>query len=483
MKAMISIQSMATRLSPLVAALVLAGCSAMVQTPFETPALQTGAQWQTPVTPSAVAIAPDAQWWQQFNDPQLNALIESVLERNNDLAAATLRVRRAQLAAGLSEADQLPQLNAGANVSRSRSLDDSSVRSRNHSVSASVNYEVDLWGKLGSQHDAARWAAIATEEDLRSTQLSLIGTTMNLYWQAAFLNQRLAHSDTSIAHARRTLDLIRTQYEAGAVSGLEMAEADRSLINEMQSRTTLEQQLVENRNALAILLDGPPGNVVAVPASLPDATLPEPEAGVPAQLLGRRPDLRAAETRLRQALANTDAVRASYYPSISLTGSLGSSSVSLTDVLSNPIAGLGVGINLPFLNWTRRELNLASSNNQFEEAVVNFRQSLYSAMRDVENTLSARGQLRTQAELLQASLKAAQRAEELYEVRYRAGAAPLRMWLDAQQQRRAAEIAVTENRLSRYANQVLLYQALGGEPAANASTASLVTPTALPAAN
>ncbi|MCY1551595.1 efflux transporter, outer membrane factor (OMF) lipoprotein, NodT family [compost metagenome] len=109
------------------------------------------------------------------------------------------------------------------------------------------------------------------------------------------------------------------------------------------------------------------------------------------------------------------------------------------------------------------ELNIASSKTQFEEAVVNFRQSLYQAMSDVENALSARVQLARQAELLQGALASSRRAEELYEVRYRSGAVPLRNWLDAQQQRRAAEIAVAQNRLLRYNNQVLLYQALGGD--------------------
>jgi NodT family efflux transporter outer membrane factor (OMF) lipoprotein len=445
----------------LTVSLALAGCSAIVQTPYSQPEVRTPAQWQALAT-TAAATAADS-WWRQFQDPKLNDLVEAALRSNNDLAVATIRVRRAQLAAGLAQSDLAPSVSAGADVGRRRSLEDGSVRTRSASASVGVSYELDLWGRLGNQRDAARWAAVATEEDRRSTALTLVGTTMNLYWQAAFLNQRIAHAEESIAHARRTLELIRTQYEAGAVSGLEVAEAEGSLASQQQTLSELQQQRVENSNALAILLNGPPGTATPVPQELPEVALPEVDAGLPAGLLGRRPDLRAAELRLRQALANTDAVRASYYPSLSLTGSVGASSTSLNNVLQNPIAVLGVGINLPFLQWKQMELNIASSKTQFEEAVVNFRQSLYQAMSDVENALSARVQLARQAEFLQGTLASARRAEELYEVRYRSGAVSLRNWLDAQQQRRAAEIAVAQNRLLRYNNQVLLYQALGGD--------------------
>jgi len=460
------------RLGAMAAALLLVGCSAMVQTPYSPPEVRTPAQWQTSMP---VVDASADPWWRHFNDARLNELVESALRSNNNLAAATIRVRRAQLAAGIAQDAMNPQPGAGVNMSRSRSLDDSSVRTRSNSASVRVSYELDLWGRLGSQRDAARWEAIATEEDRRSTALTLVATTMNLYWQAAFLNQRIANAERSIAHAQRTLELVRTQYEAGAVSGLEVAEAERSVVGEQQALGTLQQQRAENANALAILLDGPPGTAMDVPLELPDIALPTVDAGLPADLLGRRPDLRAAETRLRQVLASSDAVRASYYPSISLTGSIGSSSASLASVLQNPVAALGVGINLPFLQWNQRELDIAASQAQFEEAVVNFRQTLYQAMSDVENALSARGQLARQAGLLQSALAAARRVEELYEVRYRSGAVPLRAWLDAQQQRRAAEIAVAENRLARYANQVVLYQALGGDQTATASISTRIS--------
>ena len=148
------------------------------------------------------------------------------------------------------------------------------------------------------------------------------------------------------------------------------------------------------------------------PPRLPQAPLPMARAGVPAELLGRRPDLRAAELRLRQALS-VDAARASFYPSLSLTGTLGGSSDALGMVLQNPVASLAGSLTLPFLQWNQRQLNLKISRTDYEERVVGFRKSLYQAMADVENALSNRSQLRQRGEQLDAALSAAREAERL----------------------------------------------------------------------
>ena len=140
--------------------------------------------------------------------------------------------------------------------------------------------------------------------------------------------------------------------------------------------------------------------------------------------------------RLREALANVDASRASLYPPVTLTGAIGSASPTLSNMLQNPVASLGVGLTLPFLQWNQMQLNIKISKTNYEERVVKFRQALYQAMADVETALSNRTQLRLQAEQLEASLHAAREAERLYEVRYRAGAVPLKDWLDAQERAR-----------------------------------------------
>jgi len=450
----------------LLTALVLSGCAAPFNSPYPAPALQLPAQYsQAGAAPAPATPAPaGTPWWTRFDDPVLDQLVAEVLARNNNLAAAAIRVRRAQLQAGLADQALQPALSGSASVGTRRALEAGASLSRSSGASLSASYEIDLWNKLGSQREVARWEALATEQDRQSTRLALVGTTARLYWQLAFVNQRLAASAQSIAYAQTTYQLVHTQYRAGAVSGLEVAEAQQALASQQASQSALQQQASEARSALALLLDSAPGSKpVANPAALPTTALPVIDAGLPASLLARRPDLRAAELRLRESFTRIDATRASYYPALSLTGSLGTSSAQLGNLLQNPVAALGLGVTLPFLQRSNMQLSIQVSETQYEEAVVNFRQTLYTALGDVDNALSSRQQLALQAVRLEESLQAARTAERLYEARYRAGAAPLKAWLDAQEKRRSADIALADNRLARLNSQAALYQALGGD--------------------
>ncbi|MBU1568364.1 MAG: TolC family protein, partial [Proteobacteria bacterium] len=215
---------------------------------------------------------------------------------------------------------------------------------------------------------------------------------------------------------------------------------------------------------LAILFNGPPRSMLSQePQDLSAVTIPQVDAGLPATLLARRPDLRAAEFRLRSALATTDATRVSYYPTFSLTGNLGYSSTALRDLLNNPLATLGVQLALPFLEWQDMQRNIKISETEYEEAIVRFRQTLYTAMADVENSLSARMHYQAQAEQLELALASADSAGELYRIRYRVGSVPLKTWLDAQENRRQAEIALIQNRYNQIINHITLSKALGGD--------------------
>lgn len=439
-----------------------AACSTL-RTPYETPAPSAPVQadWIYGGTDTTAAMSADP-WWTRFGDPTLDALVADVLSRNNDLAAATLRVRRAQLQAGLADTDRLPRFGASLSADASGPIGEE-VEDR-YSVGASVSYEVDLWDRLGALADAADWEARATIEDREATALALIGTTANLYFQLGYLNERIDYAEISLAYARQTQGLIDVRYAAGAESGLAVQEARQNVQSQEAALAALAQQRVETLNAIGILLGSGSG---AVPQPEPPALwagpLPPVDAGLPAALLARRPDLRAAEARLRATLAGVDATRASFYPSISLTGSAGGSSTSLLDILANPTAAVGAALSLPFLNFAEMQLTNAAARTSYEEAEVNFRQTLAVALADVENALSARTQAAIQGARLAESLDAARIAEELNEVRYRAGATSLRDWLDSQERRRSAEIAVLDNRLQQLIGHVTLYQALGGD--------------------
>ncbi|WP_422192612.1 efflux transporter outer membrane subunit [Aquabacterium sp.] len=427
---------------------------------------QVPGQFQYAAAPAgtARAVALDEAWWKGFNDPVLSDLIDRALARNTDLAVAALRVRQAQLQLQQSESDRLPRFSGNVNANASRRVGESQPTTRSASASVGASWELDLWGRLSAQRDAAQWEAAATEEDRRAVALSLVGTTATLYWQLAYLEQQVDTAEQSLAYARKTLDLVLAQRQAGSVSGLEEAQARQSVLAQEASLSQLVQQRVVVRQSLALLLDEPSQNADAVlpKPQWPATPWPELSPGLPAEVLSRRPDLRAAEARLRGSFANVDVTRASYYPTFTLNGSVGGSSQSLSNVLANPVGTLGAALALPFLNWGTMQRNVAISQAQADAAVLDFRKTLYQALADVDTALSAQTQLQRQAQSQNDRLVQARKVEQLTELRYRSGADPLKIWLDAQESRRQAELAAAQVRYNQLDNWVALVQALGG---------------------
>ena len=466
---------MQLNLSKLAVALILGssltGCSAMVKSPYEQPTLNipTGFQNSKAVNQQIHASAYADQWWTLFNDAQLNQLINQVISANTDLAVAGINLQQARIQAKQSQSQQGIRVGtAGASVGHRFSLDGDGNSSNGISLNyPSLSYELDLFGKLANQTEASRWEALASEQDLQATAQSLIATTANLYWQLGYLNERYAVAQQNLASTQKTFDLVKVQYKAGAVSGLDLTSAEQAVQSQKSSLSQIEQQKVETRTALAVLMQQPVQQLnIAEPSRLPRTALPNIASGLPAELLSRRPDLQASELRLRKALANKDANKASYYPSISLTGSLttGGSSTSLTEVLSNPAAILGAGLSLPFLQWNDMKRDLKVNELEYEKSILQYRQTMYQAFGDVENALSARNELDKQVALQERNVQLAEKTERLTEVRYRNGAVALKNLLDAQETMRNARLSLVQTKQSQYNAYVTLMQALGGSP-------------------
>ena len=445
----------------------LVGCAAVVKTPYQTPAVQTPSQFQYVKVTSQQrqqALYAD-QWWTLFGDAQLNQLVDAVLAKNADLAVAGMTLKQARLQAELAENQQKPRVSSTVSTGHIFDLNDGSDTSSGLSAKAGLSYEVDLFGKLARQTEAKRWEALATEQDLQATAQSLIGTTAKLYWQLAYYNESRTTAEQSLATSQKLYDLVKVQYQAGAVSGLDLTQAEQSVQSQKASLSQIQQSLVETRTAIAVLLHMPVQQLnIDEPKRLPRLALPSIAAGLPADILSRRPDLKAAELRLRESLATKDATTASYYPSINLTGNLGSSSTSLTQLLQNPALTLGASLSLPFLQYNDMKKDIAISDLEYEKAITQYRQTLYQAFADVENALSNRTQLDQQVQLQQRNLELADKTTHLTEVRYRNGAIALKNLLDAQETARNARLSLVETKQNQYNAYVTLMQALGGSP-------------------
>ena len=498
-------------------ALLLSACAQqaeLTRTAPETILPETPAHWQH--SPESVATH-DAlpEWWRQYQHEGLNRTVDAVLHANSRLTRAALQVQAAALRAETARADLLPTASGSLNARTERALDSSDAPSqRSYGSNLGISWELDLWGKLRAQRDMAEWELDASHADHNAVYASLATETIRQYWQLAALNQRVATGERSLEYARNTAELAETQHRAGALSGLDFARAQRSVQTQEAALVALRQQRTEAQHALAQLLDQPPGALgtegdveqrmtdahsaagVSVETVTPAAGQPQGGRGplggqrmtdarsaagvsvgavipkgvetnlsipadLPADVLARRPDLTASRLRLQATLRNVDVVRLSFLPAINLTGALGTGSAALAEILSNPVAALGLGLSLPFLNFGELQRKPAIAENEFQQAVTQYRQDLLGALSEVENALSA---LATQREAIARQselLRLAQQIESQSEVRYRAGASRLQDWLDAQENRRQAELSLLDARLALLQQQATLFQALG----------------------
>lgn len=443
----------------LITLMLLGGCAHSGWAP---PSVDVPRHWSAPVqAATAPAQHLNSDWWTRFNDPGLTAVINEALAASHDLAAATLRMKRARLQAGLANTTLTPDVNVSAQLGASRNLNTRHGQ-RSARVSGSLSYDLDFWGKQAQRRTAAAWEARAAEAERAQKALELIGATAALYWKFVYLNEQITDRIADLHNARKNFSIVQTRYAAGAVSGLDRARAEQNVSNQQLIQSQLYQQRVETQHAIAVLLNRPPEYRFDTPQRLSDMPLPLVPAGLPVDVLNRRPDLKAAEWRLRASFARIEEARTSFYPNFTLTGSLGSTSDALRSALQNPIAVLGVGLTLPFIQWNTMRLKLSVSENEYEEAVVHFRQKLYVALSEVEDALSERAQLLSEAEQHARIVSQARQIEARAQVRFNAGATDIQPWLEAQDALRNAHRALRKNRLQQLNNRVKLYQALGG---------------------
>ena len=437
---------------------LVAGCAN--QTAYVRPATTLpGAFAQASASTTGQVASGD--WWKRFGDPSLDALVDQALARNNSLAQSEISVERARINVGLSVIN--PTVSGSLSASDTGPLKGNGPWLRSYGGDAQVSYEADLFGRLHATKDVARFEADATAQDYATARLSLIATTVELYYQLAFLNERIALATDSVAYAGRALELSRALRSAGSASLLEVSEAEQSVQSQQSTLEDLRRQKVAALNAIDLLLDGQHWSPPAEPVGSGESEPPQVATGVPAELLSRRPDLRAAELRLREQLRQVDVTRLNFYPRLTLTGQLGASSTELANVLKNPVGTLGADVLLPFLQINQMKLQNQDAKLAYKNAVIGFRQTLYQALVDVENALADRSHYAAESRLLASSLEDARKVESLDETLYRAGSTTLKVWLDAQETRRQNESSLAQSRLNERLAQVTLYKALGGD--------------------
>lgn len=450
----------------------LVGCSAM-RSEYQQPELDVPQDWSQPSLQGVssdlqeqgshtATLEQPEQWWTLFQDPELNSLIDKVLASNSDLGKATLTLRKALLEAGVSENNKFPRLGFAQDSSYEYEFDSGSSDT-SYGASLSLSYELDLWDRVDALADASELAARASYEDRENLAQDLVVTTATLYWKVGYLNQRLALIRDNLKDSERITALTRLQRDNGSITQLEVAESKQAVFDLQLQLSQLQQELSEARNSISILLNQPLQETGVAIDQLPNQPIPDIAAGLPVDLLLRRPDIKASLYQLKFALAEKDAVAASYLPTITLTGALNTSSSSLLELLQNPVASLGSGIVLPFLEWRDMQLNKGISEIDYQISVVDYRDTVYQAFEEVDNLLTAKKHYVYQGGVYQSQYSNAREIERIYESKYTHGESDIIDWLNAMESRRGIESSLLESRYNQFVVQARLYQSLGGE--------------------
>lgn len=451
----------------------LAGCAAMPTLRKANPDLPKA--WPTAATLSPAQQEPRLpDWWTQFNDPTLTALIDEAFAHNSDLLLAAARVEEARAALGLREADRSPEALLGAGIERNRATEKGSFPppnpiNNNFQVNAQVTYEADLWGRYRQASAAARADLLASEYAREVIRTSLAGTVAQAFFQIAALDATLKLTEDTLNNRRETVDLRRLRFDAGVEAELPLRQAEAEQATVEASRTELERQLRQQETALGLLLGRSPRGLVDEPlarGNALDALTPPPviPTGLPADLLTRRPDIRQAEQRLAGAEARVLATKAAIYPTLSLTANLGSESKSLSDLFSGPASIWGIGASLvqTLYNAGRTEAALKGDAARQEQALLGYEQTLRVAFREVLDALIDARQAREAETAETRRVEALSRAAELAGLRYQNGVSNYLEVLDAQRNRYQAEQNRIEARRARLAASATLFKALGG---------------------
>ncbi|GJL44095.1 RND transporter [Citrobacter farmeri] len=436
--------------------LLLAGCSALTRSDYQRPLLSLPTQWQ-PATDTVSEYG-----WQRFGDPRLARVIEQVLESNNDLAAAAITVQQARVAAGLTNTDMTPDVAVSGSASNSKNVRRGTSSQESYSSGITIAWELDLWGKLARTREQSEWEAVASEQDYHATVLTTMGTTAQLYWRIALYNQQIRNQRDGLGISQQTVQQVQSWFNAGKVGQLDVLQSQQALLERENQWRTLVQQRQNTRNALALLLNRP-AEQHADEAPALDVNQQVPIAQkTPLRVIAQRPDIQAAESRLRAALAGYDASRLQFYPALSLDASLNAGSQIFSQWFSDPIRSIGGALTLPFIQWNTQQLTVKQADLAVKQAAITFRSTAYAALAEVDEAMENRLSADEQRTRLHQSLALSQRRLTLTESRYRAGAVDFQTLLDAQDDLLTLENALAQTQYDYLYATLQLWLAQGG---------------------
>ena len=458
-----------TALLGILAILVLeAGC--MMGPKYKRPTVDVPQEYRAPAPKQAAQASSlgNEQWWQVYQDPVLTQLIHTAIAQNYDVRIAAARVLEAQAQVGITRANQLPSANVGADIFSQQNAKVSNLfpayQVNGGELNLSVIWNLDFWGKYRRQTEAARAQLLATEWGQRAVLSSLVANVATAYFQLRALDSELEISQRTLASRQQSLKLTHVLETHGSGSGLDVSQAEQLVYTASETIPDFERQIQQQENVLSVLLGENPQSVPRGRALIEQPVPENVPAGLPSELLERRPDVRQAEEIMVAANAQIGVAKASFFPNLSLTGQGGLESNALHHFISQPSETWygAFSVTQPVFEGgaLRSQLRLAHAN--WQDAVLSYQQTVQNALGQVSNSLVAsqkNREFREQQELL---TKAAEQTDQFSEVLYKNGGASYLQVLTSETNYFSAELNLVQAQLNERLALVQLYQTLGG---------------------
>jgi multidrug efflux system outer membrane protein len=461
---------MNSRLFFLPAVLLLGGCT--LGPDFQLPGATGGSKWKESQATAGARLPDD--WWRLFNDRDLNRLVDRALVSNNELSAARARVETSRALVGLDRAKLFPTLNLSGSAGISRSSADSvtnglpaavkvDLQSERYRSTFDLAYDPDLWGRTKRSIEASEATAAAAEALFDSQRLGLATEVARQYFILRGLDEQEAVVQETLKSRLEELDIQKSKTEAGLIDGLTSSRARTEVELAQNDLASVQRQRGAAEHALAVLCGGRPSDFSVVPRSSP-ISLPAIRAGLPAEVLARRPDVRAAEQELRAANARIGIAETAFYPNFNLTASGGLEALDAKRFLDweNRVLSLGAGVAAPLIDGGTNTSNYRAARSRYDEALAKYRQTLLVALREVEDALvDLKGYARSRA-ALEGALESSRETKRLSQERFDKGLTSYLDVVDSDRTVLQIRLALSQLEAQQRITLAALAKALGG---------------------
>ena len=447
--------------------LALGGC--LLGPNYSRPTIDTPANYRFPI--GETADVANTAWWEQFQDPVLNDLITTALAENKDVKIATARVDQFLGQFVTTRAGLFPQVGASFLAERSRASQAGPVPLpaglspvyNTFEPLLSASWEIDLFGKVRRETEAARASLLASEEARRGTILTLVASVASAYVNLRSLDRQLEIAKATTDSRAESVHVFTLRFNGGDVSQMELAQSQSEYEASLATIPQLEQQIAQQEDALSILLGRNPGDIMRGRA-LPDLVMPAVPAGLPSDLLERRPDVVQAEQNLVAANALIGAARALYFPSISLTGLFGSTSGEFSKLLnaSARVWAFAGSVSVPIFTAGSISGQVQQAEAQQQQALFKYQQAIQSAFQDVDDALISVQKSREQLVVQGRQVDALATYAHLARLRFEGGYTSYIEVLDAERSLFNAQLSYTQTNAAVFSSLVSLYKAMGG---------------------